>query len=115
LTLLSWRASLYIDGGHGGPRAAVSTDGLYLNGERIALFEAGRKDMIVEIPPVETDRITLEVRPQGWVPKNVYAGSMDMRMLGVRLFSLTMKANGVCTRVFDASTAEFPYAVESAK
>lgn len=98
------------------PRAAVSDGtGLYLNGERIALFEAGRKDMIVEIPPVETDRITLEVRPQGWVPKNVYAGSLDMRVLGVRLFSLTMKADGVCTRVFDANTAEFSCAAESAK
>ena len=89
------------------PEAAVSEEaGLYLDGKRLAPLKAG-SGITAEMPPTTADRITLELRVNGWVPQKLNAASNDPRTLGVRLFSVTLKTSGAGTNVFNANTGEW--------
>ena len=86
------------------PEAAVSAEaGLYLNGRQLAPLKAGAA-IVAEIPPSAGDRVHLELRSQGWVPKKLIAGSNDARTLGIHVSAITMSAAGAGTNVFDANT-----------
>lgn len=86
------------------PEAALSADaGLYLNGRQLAPLKAGAA-IVAEIPPSTGNRVRLELRSQGWVPKKVIAGSDDARTLGIHVSAITVSAASAGTNVFDANT-----------
>lgn len=86
------------------PDAAVSADaGLYLNGRQLAPLKAGAA-VVAEILPSAGDRLRLELRSQGWVPKKLTAGSDDARTLGIQVSAITMSSASSGTNVFDANT-----------
>jgi hypothetical protein len=86
------------------PEAAVSAEaGLYLNGRQLAPLIAGAA-IVAEIPPPAGDRVHLELRSQGWVPKKLIAGSNDARTLGIHVSAITMSKASAGTNVFDANT-----------
>jgi hypothetical protein len=86
------------------PDAAVSADaGLYLNVRQLAPLKAGAA-VVAEIPPAAGDRLRLELRSQGWVPKKLTAGSDDARTLGVQVSAITMSSASAGINVFDANT-----------
>lgn len=87
--------------------AAVPDAGIYLDGKRIAVIEKGASRVTGEIPAAKSERIVLEVRCRGWVPKQVIAGSNDERVLGIQLFTVTMRASGAGERLFLANTGKW--------
>lgn len=87
--------------------AAVPDAGIYLDGKRIAVIEKGASRVTGEIPAAKSDRIVLEVRCRGWVPKQVIAGSNDERVLGIQVFTVTMRASGAGERLFLANTGKW--------
>jgi hypothetical protein len=90
------------------PKQAASPEaGLYLDGRRLAPLRAGDATVVVELPPRPADRITLELRCKGWVPKVVEAGSNDSRSLGVIAFLVEMKAGDARERTFDLNRGEW--------
>jgi hypothetical protein len=90
------------------PEASLAPDaGLYLNGKLVLPLKAGTGTVTAELPPSKTDRVNLEVRCKGWVPKQTQPGSNDPRTLGVMLHALTMRAKGAGARVFDANKGEW--------
>jgi hypothetical protein len=89
------------------PKHALSTNaGLYLEGKRIATFDRGGV-VTASLPAPTEDRVRLELRSQGWVPKQVVPNSNDPRTLGVQVFSVTVKSDGAGTAVFNANTGRF--------
>jgi len=85
------------------PDVAVSADaGLYLNGRQLAPLKAGAA-IVAEIPPSTGDRLRLELRSPGWVPKKVTAGADDPRTLGIQVSAITMSSTNAGTNVFDAN------------
>ncbi len=89
------------------PHAVTPDGGLYLDGKQLAPLE-GTSLLTAELPPCSADRVRLELRCKGWVPQQVISNSSDARTLGIQVFSLTMRAEGADTRVFNANTGEFP-------
>jgi hypothetical protein len=90
------------------PKEAESPDaGLYLNGKRIAVLAPGKEKLVASLPPSSNDRIVLELRCRGWIPKQLHAGSKDDRILGVQVFGVTMRAAGSADKVFDANQGEW--------
>jgi hypothetical protein len=88
--------------------AAVSPEaGLYLDGKRLAPLAAGDKTIAVDLPPATTERVAVELRVRGWVPKATNPASNDDRTLGASAFSVTMKAPGAEDRIFDASRGDW--------
>ncbi|GMU22604.1 MAG: hypothetical protein AMXMBFR13_26890 [Phycisphaerae bacterium] len=93
------------------PAAAVSPEaGLYLAGKRIAPFEADTISVRAQLPPSTSDRITLELRCRGWVPRDTVPGSKDDRTLGVSAFAVVMRSKDAGARVFDANTGDWQHA-----
>jgi hypothetical protein len=90
------------------PKVAVSEDaGLYLDGKRIASFEAGATTLTAELPPTRAGQIALKVFCAGWVPAQHNAASKDNRTLGVQLFEITMRAKNAGPRAFQANIGEW--------
>jgi hypothetical protein len=87
------------------PEQAGSPEaGLYLEGKRIAVVQAGTTAVLAQLPPSTSDRIVLGLRCRGWVPKDSVQGSKDDRTLGVTVYSVLMRAKGAADRIFDANT-----------
>lgn len=76
------------------PEHALAPDaGLYMGGKRVISFaKPGLSVLKGKLPASETDKIVLEVRCRGWVPKDTIPGSTDPRELGVAVRSVAMKA-----------------------
>jgi len=86
------------------PKEAQSPEaGLYLDGKRLAPIQPGASTPVAELPPSPSDRITLELRCQGWCPKQLHAGSNDDRTLGVQAYSVLMRAHDAGAKIFDAN------------
>jgi hypothetical protein len=87
------------------PPQAVSPDaGLYLGDQRLVPLTGKETVLIVELPAQQVERLTLELRCAGWVPKQLIPESNDERTLGVSGFSLVMRAADAGDRVFHANT-----------
>jgi hypothetical protein len=98
------------------PKAALSPDaGLYLDGRRIASLREGAAVLTAKLPPSRADRITLELRCKGWIPRQVIPGSNDDRTLGIQVFAVTMRAAGAGARVFSANTGQWLSPAPTAK
>jgi hypothetical protein len=90
------------------PKEAESLDaGLYLNGKRIAALTPGASKLVAPLPPSSSDRIALELRCRGWIPKQLHAASKDDRMLGLEVYSVTMRAGDAGSRIFDANKGDW--------
>lgn len=90
------------------PKAAETADaGLYLNDKRIAPLQPGATTLSGELPPSQADRIMLEIRCKGWVPKQVITGSNDERTLGVTVYTVAMRAVNAGRKVFHANTGQW--------
>ncbi len=90
------------------PKEAESPDaGLYLDGKRLAAMKPGAATLVASLPPSASDRITLELRCHGWVPKQLHAGSKDDRTLGIEVYSVTMRARDAAQKVFDANLGQW--------
>jgi hypothetical protein len=62
---------------------------------------------VAQLPPSSSDRIVLELRCRGWVPKQLHAGSKDDRILGMQVYSVKMRARDAGSRVFDANKGDW--------
>jgi len=76
-------------------------------GKRISALAPGKEKLVASLPPSSNDRIVLELRCRGWIPKQLHAGSKDDRTLGVEVFGVTMRAAGSADKVFDANQGEW--------
>lgn len=86
------------------PAYAVAADsGLYLGAKLLAPLVAG-KPLVAEVPAAEGDRVQLELRCKGWVPKALIKDSNDDRTLGVLLQSVTVKTADAGDATFSANT-----------
>ncbi len=86
------------------PDHAITPEaGLYLEGKRIASLHAG-KELTASLPASPGDRVRLELRVGGWVPKRVIPGSADPRTLGIQVSRITMRSNSGSTNIFNANT-----------
>ena len=90
------------------PQAALSEEaGLYLDGKRIASFQAGSADLIAELPPSQAEQVVLSVVCAGWVPALLNHASQDQRKLGVQLSQITMRTKNPGPGVFQANTGQW--------
>jgi hypothetical protein len=92
------------------PSRALGPDaGLYLDGRKIAGFtQAGPSAITARIPPTGRNTITIDVRCQSWVPQKLDPRSGDLRELGVELYAVTLKAEGVDKHpIFNANTGQW--------
>ncbi|MCX7015534.1 MAG: glycosyl hydrolase family 28-related protein [Candidatus Sumerlaeota bacterium] len=90
------------------PETAMSEDaGLYLGGERLAQFEAGDSTLRVDLPATDKDVLRLEARCRGWRPNDNDPKNRDARLLGIRLYSVEMRARDAGEAVFNANTGEW--------
>ena len=88
------------------PSQALSPEaGLYVNGLKIVSLNSDAV-LSANLPPSTTDTIEAEIRCQGWVPQRAIPGSSDPRVLGLRMFGLTMKAEGSGAGSFNANTGQ---------
>jgi hypothetical protein len=88
------------------PPAAVSPDaGLYLDGKRLAPLVAGTT-LKAELPAVSSDRIRLELRCTGWVPRKLSPASHDPRTLGIQGSVLTLRSEKAGEKIFNANTGD---------
>jgi len=82
--------------------------GLYLGSKRIIKFPAsGISKLSGIIPPQDGDMLTLTVRCKGWIPAEIDKGSRDMRLLGVAVKALEMRAQGSEDRLFNANCGKW--------
>ncbi len=77
--------------------------GLYLGAKRIAELQP-EGVLKATLPAGTGDRVRLELRSGGWVPKQTIPGSTDPRTLGMQGLSVTMRAASAGTEVFSANT-----------
>ena len=90
------------------PREAISPEaGVYLGGQRLAGISVGESAITAELPAMQGESVTLELRCRGWVPRDVIRGSADPRTLGVSVRSVTVRAKDAPARVFDANLDEW--------
>jgi hypothetical protein len=100
------------------PQQAVSHEaGVYLNGSRLAPLRPGPSTLRIALPPAKTERMVLEIRCAGWIPRKVERGSQDERTLGINLYSATMRAQGAAAPpLFNANTGvEQPGSLQQSK
>ena len=91
---------------HVPPAAIAPESGLYLGGKRLCALTNGAP-VTVSLPPSREDRVTVELRCQGWVPQQVIPGSQDTRVLGLQVFVVTMQAAGAGPKCFNANTGQW--------
>ncbi len=90
------------------PKQAESPDaGLYLDGRRLVALRTSDSSLVVELPSVSADHVTLELRCRGWAPKALTPGSNDDRTLGITAFGVVMKACDADPRVFDLNQGDW--------
>jgi hypothetical protein len=90
------------------PQAAAHAEaGLYVEGKRVAILQPGAQIVTAELPPSRADRIQVEIRCQGWVPRKVITGSGDDRTLGISGYTVRMRRRGAPERCFSANTGEW--------
>lgn len=88
------------------PHALSSAAGLYLGGNQLAPLTSAPV-LTAELPPSPGDILELELRCQGWVPKQTTPGSNDPRTLGIQVSRITMRARASGTNTFNANTGEW--------
>jgi hypothetical protein len=89
------------------PKSAESADGgLYLDDKRIVLLSQS-STLTAALPPPSGDHLRLELRCRGWSPRQEIPGSQDARMLGLQVFTVTLRAEGAGDRVFHANTGHW--------
>ncbi len=89
------------------PQHARSPEaGLYLEGQRLASFDEATP-LKATLPALSEDRVRLELRCAGWVPRQVIPGSKDPRTLGVQVFSVSVRTADAEKRIFDANTGKW--------
>ncbi len=92
----------------GVPKPAFEpSGGLYLDGKQIAPLPSEGSTLTAELPPSSTDRLVLELRSHGWVPKEQTPGSTDDRVIGVELYSVTMRAKDAPAALLNANTGDW--------
>jgi hypothetical protein len=90
------------------PKEAESPEaGLYLDGKRIAAISHKTTTLVGELPPSSSERIVLELRCRGWIPRQLHPGSKDDRTLGVQAYSVSMRARDAGARLFDANKGQW--------
>ncbi len=80
--------------------------GLYLDGKQLAPLGTN-STLKATLPRSNEERVHLELRCRGWIPRKEIRGSADPRTLGVQLFSVTMQAEGAQGRRFNANTGQW--------
>ncbi len=88
------------------PQAISPDAGLYMDGRQLAPLQA-ETVLTADVPPCPAERARLELRCKGWVPQHTNPNSDDPRTLGIQVYSVTMRAEGADTRVFNANTGEW--------
>ncbi|MBI5863870.1 MAG: hypothetical protein HZB38_05065 [Planctomycetes bacterium] len=89
------------------PKQAVSAEaGLYLDGQQIAAIKPETTALIAQLPPTASQRMNLEVRCHGWVPKETSPGSNDERLLGICAYSVQMRAKDANVPAFNATAGD---------
>jgi hypothetical protein len=88
------------------PIAQAADAGLYCDGKLLVPLSTNGV-VTAEIPPSSTNRIRLELRCHGWVPAQVNSGSKDPRVLGVQVYTATLKQSGAAARIFNANTGDW--------
>jgi len=92
------------------PEPAVADEnGLYLGETRVVDLpaQAGFHTVEAELPRTTDEVVVLTLRVKAWRPADVNSASTDMRMLGVGVGSLTLRAKGARSAVFDANTGQW--------
>lgn len=92
---------------HVPPHATSPEAGVYLAGQRLGGIETGKPSSI-RVPAGKEDRVRLELRVSGWVPREKNPGSTDPRTLGLQLFAITVKAEGAAGEPFAVNPREAP-------
>lgn len=87
------------------PRVETEASGLYLGGERIAGLKGN--SVVFQLPPQESDRVTLTLKTKGWKPAELIQGSGDDRLLGVQVYEIKMKSGQPGSKVFFANNGEW--------
>ncbi|HEV57341.1 MAG TPA: hypothetical protein ENN87_07565 [Phycisphaerales bacterium] len=82
--------------------------GLYYQGRRLVPLRTGDGPIRAAFRAGDEPTAIVEVRCEGWVPQKVQPPSRDNRMLGIRVFGLTLQARGAGGEVFDANTGQTP-------
>jgi len=89
------------------PQAAISDGaGLYCEDKLLAELKSGQNELTAKVPPTSSDRVTIEMRCQGWQPSKVMPPSKDTRTLGIHLFAVSMQT-GKSSSLFDANTGKW--------
>lgn len=91
------------------PASAVDkANGLYLGDQRI--IELPDKTFLGtitgSIPASDKDYVMLILKVKSWCPKDTNSSSLDTRLLGAALLSVTMKADGAVGKPTNANTGE---------
>ncbi len=90
------------------PKPAEDAEaGLYLADQRLAAFSPTERQVVVQLPPSPTDRVVLELRCRGWIPREIDPNSKDDRTLGVTVTAVRMRAKDAPPRVFDANVGDW--------
>jgi hypothetical protein len=78
------------------PESALEPEaGIYLGDQRLAgISKSGEQTLQVVIPPQKRDTVVLTLRCRGWIPRDTLPGSSDQRMLGIALYTITLRAAG---------------------
>jgi hypothetical protein len=61
----------------------------------------------IELPPGDSDLLSLRIRIRPWVPRQLIAGSGDPRSLGLSLVALTLRAQYARSRPVSANMGEW--------
>ena len=75
-------------------------------GKRVAELPKGLSTLKAQLAPYPSESMMLELRCRGWVPQKVSPESQDIRVLGVGVYSILMRAEGAKSKVFNANRGE---------
>ena len=90
------------------PAAAECPEaGLYLGDRRLVGLDSKTETVTVQLPASTNGRQRIEIRCQGWVPKQMIKDSNDDRKLGITVYAVTMRAEDAAPRIFDVNIGEW--------
>jgi hypothetical protein len=89
------------------PAAECPEAGLYLADQRLVGLDSKTESVTVSLPASETGRQRIEIRCQGWIPKQLIKDSNDDRKLGITVYAVTMKAEDAAPRIFDVNAGKW--------